>query len=42
MVQSIYHLHPEKNWMNDPNGPIFVDGQLHMFYQYNPYGAAQM
>lgn len=22
--------------MNDPNGPIFHDGQHHLFYQYNP------
>ena len=39
MIESIYHLHPKKNWMNDPNGPMFLDGKLHMFYQYNPFGA---
>src|SRR5215469_6772401 len=33
------HLLPAKNWMNDPNGPIFWKGQCHMFFQYNP-GAA--
>jgi len=33
------HLLPAKNWMNDPNGPIFWKGHYHMFYQYNP-GAA--
>ena len=22
--------------MNDPNGPIFWNGQYHMFYYYNP------
>jgi beta-fructofuranosidase len=34
-----YHLLPPANWMNDPNGPIFWNGQYHMFYQYNPHGA---
>jgi beta-fructofuranosidase len=31
-----FHLLPAKNWMNDPNGPIFWKGAYHMFYQYNP------
>ena len=31
-----FHLLPAANWMNDPNGPIFWNGQYHMFYQYNP------
>jgi beta-fructofuranosidase len=34
-----YHLLPAKNWMNDPNGPIYWNGKYHMFYQYNPDGA---
>ena len=34
-----FHLLPAKNWMNDPNGPIYWKGLYHMFYQYNP-GAA--
>jgi len=33
-----YHLLPAKNWMNDPNGPIFFRGRYHMFHQYNPQG----
>jgi beta-fructofuranosidase len=33
------HLLPAKNWMNDPNGPIFWKGQYHMFFQYNPGSA---
>jgi beta-fructofuranosidase len=34
-----YHLLPAKNWMNDPNGPIYWKGKYHMFFQYNPRGA---
>jgi beta-fructofuranosidase len=34
-----YHLLPARNWMNDPNGPIFFRGRYHMFYQYNPQAA---
>ncbi len=33
------HLLPAKNWMNDPNGPIYWNGQYHMFFQYNPNAA---
>lgn len=34
-----FHLLPAKNWMNDPNGPIWWKGAYHMFYQYNPNAA---
>lgn len=34
-----FHLLPRANWMNDPNGPIYWNGQYHMFYQFNPDGA---
>ena len=30
------HYTPAKNWMNDPNGMVYVDGTYHLFYQYNP------
>ena len=33
-----FHFTPERNWMNDPNGMVFHDGQWHLFYQYNPFG----
>lgn len=33
-----YHYSPEKNWVNDPNGLVYLDGEYHLFYQYNPFG----
>src|SRR5687768_5899119 len=30
------HLAPARNWMNDPNGLVYLDGVYHAFYQYNP------
>ncbi|XP_022941082.1 beta-fructofuranosidase, insoluble isoenzyme CWINV1-like [Cucurbita moschata] len=34
-----FHFQPPKNWMNDPNGPMYYKGVYHLFYQYNPYSA---
>lgn len=34
-----FHLLPAKNWMNDPNGPVYFKGRYHMFFQYNPQAA---
>lgn len=31
-----YHFSPEANWMNDPNGMVYHDGEYHLFYQYYP------
>ena len=32
------HYTPARNWVNDPNGMVYVNGVWHLFYQYNPYG----
>ncbi len=34
-----YHFKPLRNWMNDPNGLMELNGEIHLFYQYNPNGA---
>jgi len=32
------HFYAPPNWINDPNGPILLNGQYQLFFQYNPAG----
>ncbi len=32
------HFSSPPNWINDPNGPILLNGQYHLFFQTNPSG----
>ncbi|MFS0868887.1 glycoside hydrolase family 32 protein [Paenibacillus xylanilyticus] len=31
------HYSPKKNWMNDPNGMVYYEGEYHLFYQHTPH-----
>ncbi|KAK7312080.1 hypothetical protein VNO77_35649 [Canavalia gladiata] len=33
--RTAFHFQPQRNWMNDPNGPLYHMGWYHLFYQYN-------
>ena len=37
-LRPIYHLMTAARWIGDPNGPIFYNGEYHMFFQHNPHG----
>ncbi|EES10748.2 hypothetical protein BDA96_06G078700 [Sorghum bicolor] len=39
LLRTGYHFQPRKNWINDPNAPLYYKGWYHIFYQYNPKGA---
>ncbi len=40
LLRPIAHMYPSAGgWINDPNGPIKIDGEYHLYYQYNPQAA---
>lgn len=34
----VFHFTPEKNWTNDPNGPLWLNGEWLVYNQQNPFG----
>lgn len=39
MYRQVAHYTPKIGWINDPNGMVYLDGEWHLFHQYNPMGS---
>ncbi len=36
-TRPLVHFHPQRSWMNDPNGCFFYDKTYHLYFQHNPF-----